>query len=96
VRRADVLRLVERAQQRGAGGSRTRGVLMPLRATFGRAIDLEQVSVNPVTGIKLPQAGKRLVIVPVEQAELMPAALAATDRRQCSDSRAHASRREDR
>lgn len=41
---------------------------------------LGQVSVNPVTGIKLPKAGKRLVIVPVEQAELMLAALPPTDR----------------
>jgi hypothetical protein len=33
VRRADVLRLVERVQRRGAGGSLTGGVLMPLRST---------------------------------------------------------------
>jgi integrase len=81
VRRADVMRLVERLHTRGVSASRIRNTLMPLRVIFRRAVELEQVGSSPLSRITLPavRSGRRRIATP-DQAERMLAALTPRDR----------------
>ena len=73
LRRADLQRLAERQCKKGKGASTVRNTLLPVRAIYRRAMQLEDVSVNPTLGLQLPASrGRReRVAAPAEAAELL-------------------------
>ena len=73
LRRADLQRLAERQRKKGKGASTVRNTLLPVRAIYRRAMQLEDVSVNPTLGLQLPASrGRReRVAAPAEAAELL-------------------------
>lgn len=75
VRRSDVQRLVNRLMAEGDTPSTVRNSLMPLRAIYRYALSLDEVAVNPTSGLHLPAVrGKRERIAsPVEAAALLEA-----------------------
>ena len=81
IRRSDVQRLVNRMMNDGLGASTVCNSLMPLRAIYRQALALDEVAVNPTTGVQLPAVrGKRERIAsPAEAAQLI-AALPQLDR----------------
>jgi integrase len=81
IRRSDVQRLVNRMMADGLGASTVRNSLMPLRAIYRQALALDEVAVNPTTGVQLPAVrGKReRIATPTEAAQLL-AALPQRDR----------------
>jgi integrase len=78
VARRDLGELVMALAARGLAASTIRNVVIPLRALYRHAIYLEQVTVNPTVGLKVPAgSGRRMnVLAPAE----IPGALAALDR----------------
>jgi len=81
VRRPDLQRLADDLLAAGAGASVIAKTFMPLRAIFGRAVDLEIVAVNPCDGTKLPAVrGARDRAVDVDEAEALLAAVPDQDR----------------
>ena len=81
IRRSDVQRLVNRMMAEGVGPSTIRNSLMPLRAMYRYALSLDEVAVNPTTGVQLPAVrGRRdRIASPAEAARLL-AALPTSDR----------------
>jgi integrase len=81
IRRSDVQRLVNRMMADGVGASTVRNSLLPLRAIYRQALALDEVAVNPTTGVQLPAVrGKReRIATPTEAAQLL-AALPQRDR----------------
>jgi integrase len=81
IRRSDVQRLVNRMMADGVGASTVRNSLLPLRAIYRQALALDEVAVNPTTGVQLPAVrGKReRIAAPAEAAQLI-AALPPRDR----------------
>jgi len=75
VRRSDLQRLAERQRKKGKGASTVRNTLLPVRAVYRRAIQLEDVTVNPTLGLELPASrGRReRVASPAEAAKLLAA-----------------------
>jgi integrase len=75
IRRSDVQRVVNRMMADGLEPSTVRNALMPLRAIYRQALALEDVAVNPTTGVQLPAVrGKRERIAsPAEAAGLLEA-----------------------
>ena len=60
VRRGDVQGLADRMLGTGANPSTIRNALMPLRVIFRRAIEDDELTANPCTGLRLPAVrGKR-------------------------------------
>ena len=81
IRRSDLQRLVNRLMAEGLSASSIRNALLPLRAIYRNALALDEVAVNPTTGVQLPAVrGRRERIAsPAEAAELI-AALPKPDR----------------
>ena len=81
IRRSDVQRLVNRMMADGLGPSTVRNSLMPLRAIYRQALALDEVAVNPTSGVQLPAVrGKRERIASPAEAEQLIAALPQRDR----------------
>ena len=81
IRRSDVQRLVNRMMSDGLGASTVRNSLMPLRAIYRQALALDEVAVNPTSGVQLPAVrGKRERIASPAEAERLIAALQRRDR----------------
>ena len=81
IRRSDVQRLVNRMMSDGLGASTVRNSLMPLRAIYRQALALDEVAVNPTSGVQLPAVrGKRERIASPTEAEQLIAALQPRDR----------------
>ena len=60
IRRGTLNRLLGKLQAQGLSASSTRNIIMPLRAIFRWALDLELIAVNPTSGLALPQdSGRR-------------------------------------
>jgi integrase len=56
--------LVQGLQARGLAAQTVKNVVMPLRAVYRHAMDLEQVTVNPTLGIRVPAgSGRRMRFV---------------------------------
>jgi len=70
-----VQRLVNRMMGEGLEPSTVRNALLPLRAIYRQALALDEVAVNPTTGVQLPAVrGKRERIAsPAEAAHLIAA-----------------------
>ena len=65
----------------GLGASTVRNSLMPLRAIYRQALALDEVAVNPTSGVQLPAVrGKRERIASPAEAEQLIAALQPRDR----------------
>ena len=81
IRRGTLNQLVGKLQAQGLSASTVRNILMPLRAIFRRAIDLELVAVNPTAGLALPQdGGRRERFATAAELGLLLAVLPARDR----------------
>jgi integrase len=81
VRRSDVQTFVDRLVADGLSASRIHGIVMPLRVICRRAIERDDIAVNPTAHVKLPAANGRRerVATPAEAAALL-AALPDEDR----------------
>lgn len=81
IRRSDLQRLVNRLMAEGLSASSIRNALLPLRAIYRHALALDEVAVNPTTGVQLPAVRGRpeRVASPGEAARLI-AALPKQDR----------------
>lgn len=81
IRRSDLQRLVNRLMAEGLSASSVRNALLPLRAIYRNALALDEVAVNPTSGVQLPAVrGRRERIAsPAEAADLI-AALPQRDR----------------
>ncbi len=77
IRRSDVQRFINRTMADGHSPSTVRNSLMPLRAIYRHALALDDVAVNPTTGVQLPAVrGKReRVASPAEAVRLIEALL---------------------
>jgi integrase len=75
IRRSDLQRLVNRLMAEGLSASSIRNALLPVRAIYRNALALDEVAVNPTTGVQLPAVrGRRERIAsPAEAAELITA-----------------------
>jgi len=81
VQRRDVQRLADAMLAEQKDASTIRNALMPLRVIYRRALEDEDVSVNPTTNLRLPAVeGKRDRIVSPEEAKKLLAVLAEKDR----------------
>ena len=81
LRRRDVQQLADRMLASGYDPSTIRNTLVPLRTIFRRAIDLGDVAVNPVAGVRLPAPeGKRDRIASPAEAAALIDALRPSDR----------------
>jgi len=81
VRSGDLQRLVEKMQGDKLNASTIRNTFMPLRAIYRRAIELEDVHVNPTTNLRLPSArGTRDRIAAPDEGTLLIAALPIDER----------------
>ena len=81
VQRRDVQRLADELLATGRDPSTIRNALMPLRVIYRRALEDEDVAVNPCAGLRLPAArGRRERIASPEEAAALLAALASLDR----------------
>jgi integrase len=81
IRRSDLQRLVNLLMAEGLSASSIRNALLPVRAIYRNALALDEVAVNPTTGVQLPAVrGRRERIAsPAEAADLV-AALPKQDR----------------
>jgi integrase len=81
LRRRDVQDLVDELVAAGLSGSTVRNVVMPLRVICRRAIEDDQLAVNPTANLRLPQgAGRRERVATAEEAAELLDALPAADR----------------
>jgi integrase len=81
IRRSDLQRLVNRLMADGLSPSSIRNALMPLRAIYRHALALDEVAVNPTTGVQLPAVrGRRERIASPAEAASLIAALPKQDR----------------
>jgi integrase len=81
LRRADVQRLVERLNEQGLSGSRVRGVVVALKCVLRRALQDDEISVDPTARLRLPEpAGRRERVVTVDEGERLISALPKEDR----------------
>jgi hypothetical protein len=81
LRRQDVQYFVDRLVATGAQPSTVRNVLMPLRVIYRRAIQADQIAVNPTTGVQLPAVrGGRDRVATREEAAGLIAVLPREDR----------------
>lgn len=81
VRRRDVQALVDRLVGSGLSGSKVRNVVTPVQAIYRRALQDDEIAVNPVATLRLPSPGaaRERVASPAEAAVLL-AALPEEDR----------------
>jgi integrase len=76
IRRRDVQALVDRLRAAGLSGSKVRGVVTSLKIVLRRALEDDELTVNPTALLRLPgPAGTRERVVAVAQAELLIRAL---------------------
>jgi integrase len=82
VTRGDLQRLVDRLVAQGLAPSTVQCSLLPLRAMYKRAIALDELSVNPTTGLQLPaiRGGRDRIVSPAQAAALLEALPNAHDR----------------
>jgi integrase len=81
IRRGTLNRLLGELQAQGLSASTTRNILMPLRAIFRWALDLELITVNPTSGLALPQdSGRRERFATATELTALLAALPERDR----------------
>jgi integrase len=75
VRRADVQALIDRLNGQGFGGSTIANTVMPLRVIYRRALESDDVEVNPTTNLRLPAASgpRERAASPAEAAALVAA-----------------------
>jgi site-specific recombinase XerC len=81
LRRRDVQSLVDRLVASGLSGSTVRNVVMPLRVVCRRAIERDDLALNPTQNLRLPEAARcrERVASPDEAVQLL-AALPEHDR----------------
>jgi integrase len=81
LRRSHVQRYVNRLMSDGHNASTIRNTLLPLRAICRRALMLDEIAVNPITGVQLPAVrGRRDRIASPEEGAALLAALPDRDR----------------
>ena len=81
LRRRDVQKLVDQLVGKGLSGSTVRNVVMPLRVICRRAIEDDDLALNPTQNLRLPQgAGVRERAATAEEAAELLEALPAEDR----------------
>jgi integrase len=81
LQRRDVQRVVDRLVGSGLSGSRVRGAVMPLRAICRRALQNDELVVNPTSNLVLPAAtGVRDRVASDSETVALLAALPETDR----------------
>ena len=81
IRRSDVQRLVNRMLSTGIDASTIRNTLMPLRAIFRHLAALDEVGVNPTSGVHVPAVrGRRFRIASAEEGAQLIAAVPPQDR----------------
>jgi integrase len=75
LRRGDIQRLIDRMHADGLAGSTIRNKVEPLRVLYRRAVQDEEVSVNPTTQLRLPALpkSKRRIAAPDRAATLLDA-----------------------
>jgi integrase len=75
LRRADIQRLIDRMHADGLAGSTIRNKVEPLRVLYRRAVQDEEVTVNPTTQLRLPAlpGGTRQIADPEQAARLLDA-----------------------
>lgn len=59
LKRGELNGYVQRLQVRGIAASTVRNVVVPLRAIYRHALDLEQVATNPTVGLRVPAGSGR-------------------------------------
>jgi len=81
IRRSDVQRLVNHMLSTGIDASTIRNTLMPLRAVFRHLAALDEVGVNPTSGVQTPSVrGRRFRIASPEEGAQLTAAVPVQDR----------------
>lgn len=81
IRRNDVQALVDQLLEQGQSPTRVHAIVMPLRAIFRRAIERDEVAVNPTANVRIPVAtGTRERVASPAEAERLLAALPERDR----------------
>lgn len=81
LRRADLQDLVDKMTAKGRSASTIANAIKPVRAICRRAIDRDELAINPTTGLRLPAIrSKRATVVDPETAARMLGALAHEDR----------------
>ena len=81
LRRRDVQDLVDELVAGGLSGSAVRNVLMPLRVICRRALEDDELAVNPMANLRLPQAaGRRERVASAEEAAELLDGVPAADR----------------
>jgi integrase len=81
IRRNDLQDLVDRMVAAGRSPSTVRNTILPLRAIYRRAIDRDQLAVNPTLKLRLPAVrGKRDRVARADEAATLLAVLPPDDR----------------
>jgi integrase len=82
ITRGDLQRLVDRLVAQRLAASTVQCAILPLRAMYRRAISLDEVAVNPTTGLRLPAIrGRRdRIVTPLQACALIEALPSAHDR----------------
>lgn len=75
IRRGDLQSLVKRMQAEGVSPSTIRNALLPVRAIYREAMALDQVAVNPTSGLSLPavRGVRDRIASPIEAMSLLAA-----------------------
>lgn len=82
ITRGDLQRLVDRLVADGLSASTVQCSLLPLRAMYKRAISLDELTVNPTTGLRLPaiRGGRDRIVTPQQAGKLIDALPTVHDR----------------
>lgn len=81
ITRGQLNRLVQSMMERGIAPQTVRNAIVPVRAVFRDLMDLEVVTTNPTTGVKVPKGdGRRLRVLTPDELASSIAALPAEDR----------------
>jgi len=81
ITRGKLNEFVQGLQARGRAPQTVKNIVIPLRALYRHALDLEHVTSNPTTGIRVPAgSGKRLRFATPEEIPLLLSALSEKDR----------------
>jgi len=82
ITRGDLQRLVDRLVADGLAPSTVQCSLLPLRAMYKRAISLDEMAVNPTSGLRLPaiRGGRDRIVTPAQAEALIDALPTAHDR----------------
>jgi integrase len=82
VTRGDLQRLADGLVAQGLSASTVQCSLLPLRAMYKRAISLDELAVNPTTGLRLPaiRGGRDRIVTPAQAAALVDALPTVHDR----------------